>query len=54
MKIIELLSNNPKLTITELSTSLKMSVSGVRYQIGKLKNRVFWSVLVLTRVAIGG
>lgn len=37
MKIIELLSNDPKLTITELSTSLKMSVSGVRYQIDKLK-----------------
>lgn len=37
MKIIKLLSNDPKLSITDLSTSLKISVSGVRYQIDKLK-----------------
>lgn len=37
MEIIELLSNNPTLSISELATSLKTSTGSVRYQIDKLK-----------------
>lgn len=37
MKILELLSDNPKMSIPELAASLTMSVSGIRYQMDKLK-----------------
>ena len=37
MKILTLLSENPKMSIPELASALNMSVGGIRYQIDKLK-----------------
>lgn len=37
MKIIEILLDNPQISIPEMAALLNMSVSGIRYQIGKLK-----------------